>query len=448
METDPSNLPDPEETIRIVEEAQVLDLDGALRALGEYLSFSQAWHPRLCLLWAAHAHLQEILPNLAIHLAFAGPKSSGKSEATKLMAELAGGRYLVGGTLAAFIRAFNDEERPLVGIDELDSNLRRLPELEAMMRAASDPEAVYLTSVPGKGRKWKSEDVRVGGPKVFNYRSQVEDALLSRTLVIEMPRQNDSGLVLTNLLDGNPPRHAVKDWLAREAEERREEWSRETVEARMRKPAFRERLDAFPTVLARQKQIAACLLIVSDVMGWDLEEAIREALQAKQAEEESYEDVREALAEVYRSNVRADGDECQVPSTEVLASVNVRRKETNLRLLSPYAFARIRRELGWQRGVNDKKDRRRGNKVILTFDKPVREALGIEPEEGDAKDEAGAALPIRIREVLRRESAPVAAAFIASQIHEDQATVEIALGHIRQKGDAQVEDGRWKWTGR
>ena len=107
-------LPEREEQIAILEDAQVFDLEGALRALREYLSFSQPWHPRLCLLWAAHTHLQEVLPNLAIHLAFSGPKSSGKSEATKLMAELAGGRYLVGGTLAAFIRAFNDEERPLI----------------------------------------------------------------------------------------------------------------------------------------------------------------------------------------------------------------------------------------------------------------------------------------------------------------------------------------------
>ena len=86
------SLPSREEQIAILKEAQVSNLEEALEALREYLSFSQPWHPRLCLLWAAHAHLQEVLPGLAIHLAFTGPKSSGKSEATKLMAELAGGR--------------------------------------------------------------------------------------------------------------------------------------------------------------------------------------------------------------------------------------------------------------------------------------------------------------------------------------------------------------------
>ena len=378
METDPSNLPGPEETIRILEDAQVSDLDEALRAIREYLSFSQPWHPRLCLLWAAHVHLQEVLPGLAIHLAFTGPKSSGKSEATKLMADLAGGRYLVGGTLAAFIRAFNDEERPLVGIDELDSNLRRLPDLEAMMRAASDPEAVYLTSVPGKGRKWKSEDVQVGGPKVFNYRSQVEDALLSRTLVIEMPRQNDSGLVLTNLLDGNPPRHAVKDWLAQKAGARLEKWSREKVGARMREPAFRERLDAFPTVLARQKQIAACLLIVSDVMEWDLEEAISEALRAKQDEEESYEDTKEVLVQLYDAEVVGRGERVVVGVSVALSAINAQRKEDGLRGISYRTFARIRREFGFQDGVNVLKIRAKGGKRFLIYDKPVREALGLD----------------------------------------------------------------------
>ena len=375
-------LPDADEAIRLLEKSQVFDLDGALRTMKEYLSFSHPWEPRLCLLWAAHARLQDILPNLAIHLAFAGPKSSGKSEATKLMAGLAGGRYLASGTLAAFIRSFNDAERPLMGIDELDSNFKRLPDLEAMMRMASDPDAIYQISVPGKGREWKSADVRVGGPKVFNYRSQVEDALLSRTLVIEMPRQSDSALVLANILGGNPSKQDLGEWLAGCATRRLKEWTGSRVKERMGLPAFRERLDALPTVLARQKQIAACFLIVSDIMEWELEEAIREGIQAKRSEEDSYEDVREALVEIYRGNVRTDGDECSVPVSEVLREVNVRRKDANLRVLSPYAFSRIRREFGFQRGVNDGKATRGGNKnrVILTFDKAVRVALAVEAE--------------------------------------------------------------------
>ncbi len=385
METnqETSSLPDAKETTRLLEEAQVFDLEGALDALREYLSFSQPWHARLCLLWAVSSYLREVLPSHAIHLAFSGGKSSGKSEATKLMTQLTPqGIYLAGGTLPAFIRAF--EEYSVIGIDELDSNIHKLPELEAMLRAASDRDSIYQTSIPGKGRTWISRDVPVGGSVVYNYRSQIEDALLSRTLVIEMPKQNDSGLVLRNLLGGNPPREAIKDYLARKAGKRLKEWSLSRVDDHMREPAFRERLDALPTVLARQTQIAACLLIVSDIMGWDLEEAIREALRTKQEEEESYEDVRQHLLEFYTLGAPRFGEDWSAPFHEAHAFVNMKRKDARLPPLSPHAFARVRRELGWQKGKNDRKDRTQGNKVILTFDQPVREALGVEPEDGRA----------------------------------------------------------------
>ncbi len=377
--------PKKEDVIPILEAAQVHDLEGGLRAFGEYVSFAQPWHPRLCLLWAAHVLLQPILPGLAIHLAFTGPKSSGKSEATKLMAELTGRRYVVGGTLASFIRDFNDEEFPLIGIDELDSNLRRLPDLEAMMRAASDPDAIYRTSVPGKGRKWRSEDVKVGGPKVFNYRSGVEDAVLSRTLVMELPRQNDSGLILRNLLGGNPPRQAIKDWLAKRAAQRLKEWTREEVEARMREPAFRERLDALPTVLPRQKQIGACLLIVSDIMGWDLEEPISEALRAKQDEEESYEDVKEVLIQLYDGEVAQRGERAVIGLTAAFSAINAQRKADGLYGISYQTFARVRREFGFQDGVSVKKIHAKGGKRFLIFDKAVREALGLKPRDEEVE---------------------------------------------------------------
>ena len=188
----------------IPEGSRVENLEEGLAALQEYIVFKESWEPLACLLWACQVPLAGILPGHIIHLSFSGAKSSGKSEATKLMGEMMGGKHLAGGTAAAFMRGF--AEYPALGIDELDENAGRLPEVEAMVRAATDRDSIYQTSVPaGKGRGWVTKDVEVGRPVVYNYRGKVDDALLSRTVNIELPRRGDTALVLRNLLGGNPP---------------------------------------------------------------------------------------------------------------------------------------------------------------------------------------------------------------------------------------------------
>ncbi len=370
-------LPSREDHIRILEDAQVFDLEGALSAIKEYVSFSEPWHTRLVLLWAAQVPLAEVLPRHLVHIAFSGPKSSGKSEAVQLVTAIAGGRYLAGGTQAAFIRAFN--EYPAVGIDEVDANIRKIPELEAMLRSASDPDSVYQTSVPGKEKgRWESLEVRVGVPVAFAYRSQVEDALLSRTINIEMPRRDDPALVLRSIIGGNPPRQAIGDWLAAAAAKRLKKWSASRVVEHMREPEFLERLEALPAVLGRQRQIGAVFLVISDVMGWDLEAAIQEALQAKREDEELYEDVKEVLRGLFQGRPRG----YRIGLGEALSAINAQRKADGQGALSYPRFAKIRREW-FERGLSDKKDSKEGGKRYLYRDEAVEKSLGLEDGEGE-----------------------------------------------------------------
>ncbi|MCJ2530900.1 MAG: hypothetical protein LN413_01085 [Candidatus Thermoplasmatota archaeon] len=362
----------PEEQIALLETAQVFNFDEALEAVQEYLSFSKPWHTRCCLLWGAQVPLAKILPDHLVLLGFSGPKSSGKSEATRLVVEMVGGRYISGGTPATFIRAFN--EYPAVGIDELDANVRRLPDLEAMLRSASDRNAVYQTSVPSKQKgRWESLDVRVGVPVAFSYRSQVEDAVLSRTVNIEMPRKDDSGLVLRNLLGGNPPRHAIGDWMMREAADRLKAWSALRVREHMLDPEFRARLDALPAVMGRQKQIGACFLVISDVMEWDLEDAIQDALRAKQDDEEANEDVKEVLRSLLQGHPRG----YRIGVSEALYAVNEQRKHDGVSRFTYPRFAKVRREW-FERGLNDRKDSRKGGKRFLYLDEASERTLGLE----------------------------------------------------------------------
>ena len=392
MIEEPSN----HEHVRILEDAQVFDLDGALAAIREYASFFEPWHARVALLWAAQVPLAEVLPRHLVHIAFSGPKSSGKSEAVQLVTAIAGGRYLAGGTQAAFIRAFN--EYPAVGIDEVDANIRKNPDLEAMLRSASDPDSVYQTSIPGKEKgRWESLDVRVGVPVAFAYRSQIEDALLSRTINIEMPRRDDPALVLRSIIGGNPPRHAIGDWLASAAAKRLKKWTASRVDAHMREPEFLERLKALPAVLGRQRQIGAVFLVISDVMGWDLEVAIQEAVQAKQEEEESYEDTKEVLVQLYDAETAHRGERAAVGVSVAIAAINEQRKADGLQGINYRTFARIRREFGFQDGVNVKKIRAKGGKRFLIYDKPVREALGL--DDRSVPSPSSVRVPLTHREI-------------------------------------------------
>lgn len=355
------------------------DRNEAHEALGHHLRFSQEWHFDLVLLWAAQAHLREVLPDeCCVNLAFSGPKSSGKSKGTEIAVRLAEGEMLAGGTLAAIIRTF--DKAKVVGIDELDSNLRRVEDLEGILRVGNKWSAIYKICAPGKGGLQRPIDLHVGGPKAFNYRSDIEDALKSRTYVIEMPRQNDSRLIINNLFLENPTGR-VTAWLRRICGAKVKAWTKAKVEAHMKDPAFIARLDALPAALARNRETAAIFLMVADVLGWELDSEMTEAARVQADEEISNEDVREILVAIYAERADPRGD-LELPLRDVLTWVNERRKPSQP--ISGKAFARIRRECGFQDGLNVIKRSSESGKRFLIFDSTVRATLGISTLEKDA----------------------------------------------------------------
>lgn len=378
METDLSNLPGPEEQIAILEEEAVYDLETAKRGLRRHIYFLDEWHYDIAFLWASQGYLKEVLPD-CVFLAFLGPKSSGKSKATRIITTIAGGTFIEGGTPASLRRAFSEAPNGVVGLDEVDANIEQFPGLEHMLREAINWDATFKSSEQTK-HGWKSVNIPVGGPKVWNIRSRVEDALGSRGFPIEMSQRKDARLTIRNKFLGNPI-SLIGDWLRNLCAEKVKKWSPAKVEELMKSEAFYDRLDALPAVIARDQDLAANFLAIADILGWDLDASIQAAVQGKQDQEESYEDVRQAVLEFWELNGRSRVG-YEAPFHEVHAFVNMKRKDARLRPLSAHAFARFRREVGWVKGVNDRKDRKQGNKVILTFDRAVAEGLGIESENG------------------------------------------------------------------
>ncbi len=372
------DLPGREEQLAILEEAH--SPEGVKRVLKEHLIFTEPWQYDILILWAAQAHLREILPAECFYLAFSGAMSSGKTTATRIATELAGGEFFGGGRLAAMIRTFHEagEKNGVVGIDEIDANNRRLQgDLEGILRIASNWDAKYKVSVPAKGGKWKPVDLEVGGPKVFNFQSDPDPALLSRAIPIEMPRKHETRVDLNNLYLENPV-FLGREWLKGRCAEKVKGWSREKLKERIQDPKFRERVEGLKVTLGRDNQIAALCLAINDVLELGFDASIQASMDAKREMDETNEPLRELLVEFYRSLVRKDGDQCSASVSEILAFVNPRLEDLKLHPLSTVRFSKVRRDFGFEKGRNVKKDRTRGNKVMLTFDRTVREALGVE----------------------------------------------------------------------
>jgi hypothetical protein len=343
--------------------------------LGRHVTFSEAWHYDILLTWAAQGYLRHVMPDeCCANLAFSGAKSSGKTTATQVAVILAGGEMLASGTLAAMIRTF--EAAGVVGIDELDSNLKKEENLEGILRVGNKWSAVYKICAPGPKGSQRAIDLKIGGPKVYNYRSEIEDALRTRTYVIEMPRQDDPGQVVRNLFLESAIR-PIGQWLKGTCESALIGWTADSVRAHILSPAFEARVASLPGTLARHRQTAAVLLAVDDILGWNLDDEIRGASEAQAEDEGTNELLRDALVSLYTARAEPFGSDVEIPLVEALQFVNSRFKQDNTPPMSAKAFASARRELGFQDRVNVLKRRTDGGRRILVIDAKVRFALGV-----------------------------------------------------------------------
>jgi hypothetical protein len=324
---------------------------------------------------ALQTELRAVLPEeCVVHLAITGSKSSGKTKTTRIMAKLAGGRFFTGGTQAALVSQFGSGE--LVAIDEVDALFRKLPDLEPILRASNSWNAPYTVSVQ-HGRGWEVEVRNVGGPKVFNYRGEMDDATLSRAYTLDLPRQVDSQLVVNNF-DLDNPILDVRDRLRRLASKKALGWTRAAALAHLKDPAFVARLDRLPATLGRHKETAAVFLLIGDMLGLDLEDDMQ-AATARQAEADTEsDDLREWLRAFYGSRpASVENPDLEVPQSVVLTFVNERRKVQGFRAWPEKSseFKTKLRELGFEDGKNVLR-RRTGR--VLVFDAEVRKRLSLD----------------------------------------------------------------------
>ncbi len=235
-----------------------------------------------------------------------------------------------------------------------------------------------MVSVPD-GKGWKTETRNVGGPKVFNYRGEIDDALQSRAYPIELPRQDDARLVVSNF-DLSNPTGRLRDRLRRLAVRKAVGWTKSAALEHMREDSFVRRLERLPATLARHRQTAAVLLLVADILGLDLDSEMSKATSAQADSDTESDELRGWLCEIY---ARWTGDpsmpDLQLTWTSLLGSVNERRKAAGYHVwpAKSSALKTALRELGFEDGKSIV--RRNAGRVVI-FDADARKRLGIERE--------------------------------------------------------------------
>ena len=374
-------LPGAEEQIRILEESH----DGLKEirdGIQHYLTLRDRASLDVSLAWSAQGHLREVLPlDECFNLYFHGAVSSGKTNATQIFTALAGGEMLTAGSMAAFIRTFDKAYHGIVGIDEIVANNRRFKwELEGILRTCKRWGATYPLMKPVKGGGYTFEELNVGGPKVLNGPSEIDDALLSRCVPVLMPRVKDVDQSLDNLTKSNPFGGIVKRWTGYCAR-RVAEWSRKEALSRWKDPDFRAKVGEMDVALGRDYGIAAQLLLIGEIADLGIEDSIQKVINERKEMEENLDLVKEVVADLYREShldPHDDGRDWSVSVSEALISINGKLDAAGQKRLSAKRFKSIRPELGFEDGINCKKDARgHGGKRMMIFDAKAREALGL-----------------------------------------------------------------------
>ncbi len=340
------------EALASLKEAADLGVEGAVERLKLLEVFPQEQDYLLQVLWSAHSYLIDLF-NATVYLGFRGPKGSGKTTATEISTYLARDGELLTDTTDAYLSTVLDDGRT-VGLDEADKVLRahRQGMIASLLRSGYTRGLDYGLKewVPGDGNgkgSWGTVRRSLFGPKVFNFHSNLEAALLSRTLVIDMEPCDDSDMAVRNLFKGKFL-GTVKEWLKQGSSEALRNWTREAVEKLMLSEDFLREVKAMPALTGRDYQLASILLATAKVLGWDLGDLLARVLEGRRTLDEFSDEAHVAsyLLDCW------DGKKAEVfvPTMHVLETVNAERDRAKQRPMHGNRLGEVLKELGFRKG--------------------------------------------------------------------------------------------------
>lgn len=336
----------------------------AIERLRKVLSLPDERDYVALLTWAGQTHIVDLLESV-FYLAFHGRTGSGKGTGVETSVHLSPDGILVGTGTEAYLAARLDEGKT-VGIEEADILMKKSETIEGLLRNGYRRGAKYGKMVPKGKAGWEAQEFDIFGPKVFDYHASMSAHILGRSVSIAMRADNS----VDRALDAE--RKAVhvapvRTWLEGEATRAREAgWTKERVDALWEDPSFRERVAGMGGKWGRDHVIAAIMLTVCEVFGWDLAGMLRDVMANRKTLEE-YGLGAEALGILKEDFI--DNPEWTYPFDRLHQAVNDRRKQLNLRGVSAKALSAALQDLGFEKdGPLYYKERERGEhrgKMVL-----------------------------------------------------------------------------------
>ncbi len=141
----------------------------------------------------------------------------------------------------------------------------------------------------------------------------------------------------------------VRLWLAAEAAKAKMVWTKAKVEETWRSEEFRKKVMSMQGVTGRDHVIAAIMLLVCDIFGWDYEDQLKEILADRKTLDEYSEEAEVAEAILARAGSETPTD-LEIPTEELLIAINEARGRARLKSMTPHKLGGILKELGFRKG--------------------------------------------------------------------------------------------------
>lgn len=329
-----------------------------VREFERLIEFSNSWHARICALFVIQTYLFDRLPAV-FYIGLGGPKSSGKTAILEKFNGLCRNPVLTGDiSVAAMVRKLDSECTLLIDeIDELDSEKRDL--VYGALRGGYRPDRLYVRY---DYRKKDFEEVKTYGPKAYSFQNEPEDALRSRTFIIDTVRlrENVVNTVVANMTwDPAALRRCVAEFVDASCSG----WGRERVLETMRDESFAAGLTSvlgdhpFP----RNAELAAVCLVISKIAGIDVLGEATEALGEQDGIDEWTVEIGAAVKDLFTPSKIGDYKLLK----DVRDVVNVTRKQSGEKPIHHKSFRKALKEIGLREKKELKRLARDGRHILV-----------------------------------------------------------------------------------
>ncbi|MCI4316970.1 MAG: hypothetical protein L3J96_00390 [Thermoplasmata archaeon] len=296
---------------------------------------------------------QDWLINLltsVFYVGFKGRTGSGKGTAVESTILLTRNGEILSSASPAYLNDLFNAGNTAVGFQQADKTIQKDDTIKAILLNGYRRGASSGIMVPaGKTGGWIRSKLDIFGLKVYDFPVSIDAHLLSRSIVLDMEKDDS----VDRALDGEDKAEAlapVRAWLELQAARINLEWDRARVANLRRDPVFRQRVAALKGAQGRDHVIGAALLLISDLFGWDQEEASRQLLAGRRQIEDfsQEEEVRTYFEDIWDGTAGF-----QVTFDGALVGLNEQRAQARQTTLTRRGLSTILQDLGLRKDSDE-----------------------------------------------------------------------------------------------